>query len=82
MMLQALNEQQRGMLHLFTARMGPPAEKLERFARSLLDIAGVICPSEDPHLLAMELVMQHFPLYSAAQRSALAAFLAAAVHHR
>ena len=82
LMLQALNEQQRGMLHLFTARMGPPAQQLERCTRSLLDIAGVLCPGEDPQLLAKELIRQQFPLYSAAQHAGLATFLAAAVHPR
>ena len=82
MMLQALNEQQRGMLHLFTARMGPPAQELERCATSLLDIAGVLCPGEDPQLLANEIVRQQFPLYSAAQHAALATFVTAAVHPR
>ena len=82
LMLQALNEQQRGMLRLFTDKTGPPAQELERYARSLLDIAEVFCPGEDPQLLAKELVRQHFPLYSPAQHAALAAFFAAAVHPR
>ena len=79
-MLQALDELQRVTLHSCTARLGPPAQQLECFARSLLDIAGVLCPGKDMQLLIKELLKQHIPLYSAAQHAALKAFMAAAAH--
>ena len=82
-MLQALIEQQRDTLHPFLARMGPPAQELEGYARTLLDVTGMLCPGTwDLQLLAKALVRRQYPLYSAAQQAALAAFFAAAVHPR
>ena len=80
--MQALEEQPHEMLLLFTKRLGPPAQELERCAKSLMDIAEVLCPGEDPQLLAKELIRQQYPLYTEAMHATLAAFLAVAVHPR
>ena len=68
------------MLLLFAKRLGPPAQELERCTKSLMDIVEVLCPGEDPQLLANELIRQQYPLYTEAMHAKLAAFLAIAAH--
>ena len=81
-MLQVLEAHQLVVLRSLTARLGPPAQELERYSNSLIDTAQVICPGEDPQLLARELIRQQFTMYSEAKHAALTAFLAANQHPR